>query len=479
MRRTTAPEPLRRATAPRRAAPPLAEASSCAAPRGRRATGRGLALGLVGAALTLSLGAVRALGAPASPALPAPPASLAPLAPPWLDPDAPQLPEGTRSARVRLADQPILAAPWDTAPRRGSVARDVRLPVFAARRGAGCRGAFLSVGPSAWVCDEAVELGPEAPIAPGQRAFAEASDGLPYRYFFVGPEGSLAYRRLGAADLGEPDMELEPGFAVAIAAERAEAGARYGRTPHELWIPMRDLGPARSFAFQGEAVAPGATSIDFAWVITDRAKVLAKPSEGALTSNTLARFERVSVLEEAQTFAGKFIRIGDGAWLAAKDLRRPAVASPPAEVDVAVGERWIDVDLATQTLIAYEGRSPVFATLVSTGKGRPGSLTATPTGTHRIWVKILTADMDNLEDENAARYYRMESVPWVQYFAKGVGLHGAFWHRSFGDKRSHGCVNLAPIDAQRLFWWTGPHLPAGWTAALPTAHERGTVVRVR
>ena len=48
------------------------------------------------------------------------------------------------------------------------------------------------------------------------------------------------------------------------------------------------------------------------------------------------------------------------------------------------------------------------------------------------------------EDENAARYYRMETVPYVQYFSKGVGLHGAFWHRSFGQVRSHGCVNALP-----------------------------------
>ncbi len=87
--------------------------------------------------------------------------------------------------------------------------------------------------------------------------------------------------------------------------------------------------------------------------------------------------------------------------------------------------------------------------------------------------------MDNLEDEAAERYYRIEDVPYVQYFSKGIGLHGAFWHRSFGQVRSHGCVNLAPLDAQRLFWWTSPRLPAGWTAVLPTAHEPGTVVRVR
>jgi hypothetical protein len=73
----------------------------------------------------------------------------------------------------------------------------------------------------------------------------------------------------------------------------------------------------------------------------------------------------------------------------------------------------------------------------------------------------------------------MENVPYVQYFDKGVGIHGAFWHRSFGRVRSHGCVNLAPKDAERLFGFTSPRLPGGWSAVLPRATEQGTVVRVR
>ncbi len=216
-----------------------------------------------------------------------------------------------------------------------------------------------------------------------------------------------------------------------------------------------------------------------AWVSADRSRLLARPSAGALTSATKVRLEVVPVLEQSDGPGGRFLRVGDGAWIAAKDVRHPVLSEPPPEVDASNGERWIDVDLETQTLVAYEGTRPVFATLVSTGKGKPGTPLGTPRGTHRLWIKLLTSDMDNLEDENAARYYRIEDVPWVQYFSKGVGLHGAFWHRSFGQVRSHGCVNLAPLDAERLFWWTAPHLPAGWTAAFPTPHEQGTVIRVR
>jgi len=122
-------------------------------------------------------------------------------------------------------------------------------------------------------------------------------------------------------------------------------------------------------------------------------------------------------------------------------------------------EAWIDVELASQTLVAYQGDHPVFATLVSTGRGAQGTELATPIGTHRIWVKLRSTNMDNLEDEDAEHDYAIEDVPYVQFFAKGVGLHGAFWHRSFGHPRSHGCVNLAPLDAARLFGFTSPRCP--------------------
>jgi lipoprotein-anchoring transpeptidase ErfK/SrfK len=243
---------------------------------------------------------------------------------------------------------------------------------------------------------------------------------------------------------------------------------------------MRDLGPVSATAFRGVEIGPGAapgTAAGFAWVVTKRAPVFAGPTLARPTRESLSQFVKVEVLEEDAK--AKFLRIGEGRWVEAKQMRRPTYEGPPSEVDVAGGERWIDVELATQTLVAWEGDRPVFATLVSTGKGRQGTSTATPLGVHRIWVKLLSSNMDNLEDEYANRWYRMENVPWVQYFSKGVGLHGAFWHRSFGHVRSHGCVNLAPLDAQRLFWFTSPRLPAGWTAVLPGSDATGSLIRVR
>lgn len=403
-------------------------------------------------------------------------------------------------------DQSIFSEPSADAPRRGTAMKGARLPLFGAavgadpraRRelGAGCRGAWLSVGASAWMCQADVQLSRAAAQSSRHAAAGTSPDGLPLRYYFAGPDGSFGYRRLSEADVGEPTMTLEPGFAVAIVAERTLSRERYGLTKQGLWVPMRDLGRARSFTFRGEAITSDTTlplgsmdrapkgrqsSIPFAWVVVDKAPLFVR--RGAVISMSgqwRARFDKVGWLEEARSLGTEYARIDEANWIRVDDVRHPTMALPPPEVAVEQREHWIDIELASQTLVAYEGGSPVFATLVSTGKGKtPGHPFETPTGTHRIWVKLLTTTMDNLEDENAGRYYRIEDVPYVQYFDKAVGLHAAFWHRSFGHIRSHGCVNLAPLDAERLFWWTGPRLPAGWSASLPTRFDLGTIVRVR
>ena len=105
--------------------------------------------------------------------------------------------------------------------------------------------------------------------------------------------------------------------------------------------------------------------------------------------------------------------------------------------------------------------------------------TATRPGAFRIWVKLTTSTMDNLEADEADHRYSMEDVPYVQFFDKAIALHGVFWHSDFGHVHSHGCVNLAPADARWLFRFTGPKLGAGMAAILPAPNDKGTVVRVR
>jgi hypothetical protein len=388
----------------------------------------------------------------------------------WHGAGATPLPSGAQSAVVAKDDEPLFMEPSSASARRGSAIRGARLPLFGARLGPGCRLRWLSVGPSAWLCEERATLSPEAPLA--FDAPVESTPlGLPYRYFFVAKDGSFGYRALETAEEGSPDVQLRPSFGIAVSrVSNKKTGDPFGLTSRGFWVPMRDLAPVDPVGFQG---VPWSAAT--AWVVKDATPLFSAPGRRR-PGATLSRLTVVSVQEVRDIKFARYYRVGDKDWLRAEDVVQPVLAPPPA--DLRPGERWIDVDLTRQTLVVYIGEAPVFATLVSTGIGALGSEAATPTGSYRIWVKLRTSDMDNLENVQVRENYAIEAVPWVMFFHKGYGLHGTFWHSRFGETRSHGCVNLAPRDAERVFHWTSPRLLPGFSAIHPTAHEPGTLVRV-
>jgi hypothetical protein len=136
-------------------------------------------------------------------------------------------------------------------------------------------------------------------------------------------------------------------------------------------------------------------------------------------------------------------------------------------------ERWIDVDLEEQTLVAYHGRTPVYVALVAAGVWKY----PTPVGTFRIHRKMAEADMK--AEPSSDQAYRVDHVPWTMYFKGGYALHGAYWHNGFGHARSHGCINLSPTDARVIYHFTRPALPDGWTRLDADDKHPGTVIRIR
>jgi hypothetical protein len=314
------------------------------------------------------------------------------------------------------------------------------------------------------------------PVAPARADPTAQGDGFPHDYYFVGADGALGYTALPAAEVSPPVAELQAGFAVSILEVRnGPQGDPFGLTTKGLWLPVRNLSPVQRLSFHGYDVTDG--KLDRGWVVVDTASVYESPGGPKSRAPAKHGFDTVPILGLEDAKGRRFVQIAVGAWLDGDDVRLPELSQRPPEARPA--ERWIDVSVASQVVTAYEGDRPVFTTLASTGVGHGDEATATPLGVHRVWAKLRTTDMTNLEDEDAERYYSMEEVPWVLFFTKGYGLHGAFWHRSFGHVRSHGCVNLTPADAERLFRWASPHLPAGWTAVLPTDYDPGTLVRVR
>ena len=235
------------------------------------------------------------------------------------------------------------------------------------------------------------------------------------------------------------------------------------------------------------------------------------------TDATLAWRSIVPLSGKSKRAGGSLYReTRDGRWLKASEL---GVVEAPAEPPPAAkaGQKWIDISIDNETLVLWEGQKPVYATLVSAGQDGmkdPKTTKSTVRGVFHIRQKHVTTTMDSNErsaagggpapaaerdeparggrgdddarpagkgrdkapaeprDDHPEGYgrtvrrgqgsFELRDVPWVEYFDAGYALHTAYWHDVFGVARSHGCVNLAPVDAHRVFFWTDPPVPEGW-----------------
>ncbi len=162
--------------------------------------------------------------------------------------------------------------------------------------------------------------------------------------------------------------------------------------------------------------------------------------------------------------------VGVPAYLA--DLKEP-----PKVLGDSTGEKVIYVDLATQTLSAYQGKDLIYTFLVSTGKWGK-----TPTGTFKIANKFRFIKMSG-GSSALGTYYYLPNVPYTMFFgndqisaSRGFSIHGTYWHNNFGRPMSHGCVNMKTSEAGIVYHWADPVLPEGKVSGVATKDNPGTTV---
>jgi len=330
---------------------------------------------------------------------------------------------------------------------------------------------------------------------------------------------------------------------------------RFGITTDLRLAPTTKIKPDSGSPWHGIEIEDEGM-LPFAFV-REQGAVRFAPSGGDVTRGEQLPFRGVVKLTgKLKKVAGeKYYAAKDGDLVRASDVGLVIAPRtwPKAAID---GQKWIEVSVSQQTLVMWEGKKPIYATLVSTGREEYPTIT----GEFRINNKHITATMDSNESSDvggsaptrvASRpkatedrpkaasapaapkkkdtkpagkakpktgdaktkpgaavpkkpaaaapaavpkrgdgeygvtkrrgegTYALRDVPYIQYFAAGFAIHAAYWHDVFGKQRSHGCVNLSPIDAHRVFMWTEPAIPAGWHA-LNAGEEfgEGTVVIV-
>jgi hypothetical protein len=279
------------------------------------------------------------------------------------------------------------------------------------------------------------------------------------------------------------EQRMVRGFYLGLDKEVSAFSGRMWRTTRGMYVP-RDhiLVHKPKTEFEGVwMIKEGETrKLPLAWIVGIRGwkYTYDEPGKQMKRTEKIDRFTLVQLTGKREqldpygyheTNAGFWIRDADAA------ITRPG----PAPKDLAAGEKWVDVNLTTQTLVAYEGDRPVFATIISSGRHSDEDKTKdhrTVQGSFRVFEKHIAATME--ADTASDGPYKIEDVPWIMYFEGSYALHGAFWHSSFGKERSHGCVNMQPADAKAVFGWAGPTLPEGWHGVKSTEKNPGTRVIV-
>ena len=114
--------------------------------------------------------------------------------------------------------------------------------------------------------------------------------------------------------------------------------------------------------------------------------------------------------------------------------------------DKDYGDTYAEVDLSGQHVFVVKDGKVVFDTACVTGNESQGH--ATPAGTYGITYKQRNATLRGENYETPVSY-------WMP-FNGGIGFHDAYWRSRFGGTLyrtggSHGCVNLPPSSAKKIY----------------------------
>ncbi|MGB8222554.1 MAG: L,D-transpeptidase [Polyangiales bacterium] len=367
---------------------------------------------------------------------------------------------------------------YDKVSGNGSVAGVVRrgsvLEVGRKVRGSGCKdGTWYEAKPFGYVC---TALGFQVTDTPSANRYgvppAKVNQHLPYQYSRVITKRAPRYYRMPTEE-EEKDAQaamqnggsvpevvsalMDGDYFLALAEKetRKTDGAVFYRTVRGRFVREADVELRNPEVVRGEELGREGWRLPLAIVYGEDRELLDVRGRAPRTIGIAQKHARFVVEEEITKGGVAYVAGAPGAVRRA-EVRVARRAKRPS--DVPANGRWIHVDLSEQTLIAYEGDEPVYATVISSGKEGYEP----PTGLFEIQQKYISTTMNATDPKDG--FYEVEEVPWTLYYDGSYALHGAYWHTDFGNVRSHGCTNVAPVDARWLFYWSDPEVPPAWHA---------------
>jgi lipoprotein-anchoring transpeptidase ErfK/SrfK len=333
-----------------------------------------------------------------------------------------------------LAAMPQTAHAQDTEPESGGV---VCMPGVYLSQPDDC----LPLGPSTYLTDLA-RLGITIPPRPLPASKPDSSlSQLPYKYFHLDDDFVPIYNTPG--EKGPGGQQFPPGFVYVSYVDRVDQGGVYYLMPNGGWIPGKGARVGEISNFQGLEFS-ATPRYSFGWAF-ELIPVMSAPGYNtAKTGKEIRPFETVNIYSTQTVETEEWYLIGPDQWLEGRKVARVIINTTPPQG--ASTNRWIDVDLAEQTLAVYENNQLIFATVIASGSEpfwtRPG-----------IFQIFQKKDTETMRNNDLTDFYYLDNVPWTMYFDGARALHGAYWRTRFGYPQSHGCVNLSVGDSHWVFNW--------------------------
>jgi hypothetical protein len=356
----------------------------------------------------------------------------------------------------------------------GIVRRGTALKLGDKVTGPGCKnGTWYEAVPFGYVCSS---LGFNVVDSPTAKSYgvppAEVTTHLPYQYARVTTKRAPRYYRMPSVEEEKqarramqkkgptPEvvsslMEGDYFLALADKETRKADGAVFYRTVRGRYVRVSDVDLRNPDPVRGEELGRGGWRLPLAFVWGEDRELLSLQGGETRVTGKAEKLARFVVREELRQNGETYV-VGDAGAVKRDEVRVAVRVKKPS--GVPANAKWVHVHLPEQTLVAYEGDEPIYATVISSGKKGYEP----PTGLFQVQQKYISTTM-NAEDPIDG-FYEVEEVPWTLYYHGGYALHGAYWHTDFGKVRSHGCTNIAPVDARWLYYWSDPEVPPAWHA---------------
>jgi hypothetical protein len=166
-----------------------------------------------------------------------------------------------------------------------------------------------------------------------------------------------------ASLMGQKESVLErrmaKGFSVSLDREMRRGCRRYYRTQANGFIPFERLAIKKPPEFRGVTLGGTTWALPLAFVLSRDTPSYVLDQRGRLQFNDKPGYHfAFRVAAEEQIRGRRYFRTEDGRYfLANKSITR--IDARPRPPEVSADEKWLDIDLGHQSLVAYEGDRPV------------------------------------------------------------------------------------------------------------------------